>query len=55
MTKKWLTLSALLAGSAMLMEGCLGAFWDGLWNSAWPTNNQWINIGLDILNEELFG
>jgi|YNPBryantNP2012_1023418.scaffolds.fasta_scaffold53239_2 hypothetical protein len=55
MTKKfkWLTL-ALLAGSATLFNGCLGAFWDGLWNTGWPTQSRWLNLAIDILNEEIF-
>lgn len=56
MTKKWLTLSALLFGGGTLFQsGCLGQFWDGFWNTGWPTDNPWINIGIDVLNEELFG
>lgn len=65
MSKKWLTLSAALFGGATLFQGgCLGFggfdgflgdFWSGFWNTGFPTDNQWINIGLDVLNEELFG
>jgi len=52
MTKiKWLTL-VLLAGSTTLFGGCLGAFWDGMFNHAWP--NKWVGLGLQILNEEIF-
>lgn len=56
MTKKfkWLTLS-LLATGTLFASGCLGAFWQGLWNTGFPANNRWINLGLDILNEDLFG
>lgn len=58
MTKKskWLTLSAALFGGATLFQsGCLGDFWAGFWNSGWPTDNRWLNIAIDVLNEELFG
>jgi len=58
MTKKWLKLSALLFGGATIFQGgCLdlGGFWEGLWGTGWPTNNAWLNIGLDVLKEELFG
>jgi hypothetical protein len=55
MKKKWVTLSALLFGGATVLDGCLGTFWDGLWNTGWPTNNHWLNIGIDVLKEELFG
>jgi hypothetical protein len=63
MTKKWVSLSALLFGGATVFHsGCLsfgsigsGEFWDGMWNSGWPTNNAWLNIGIDVLKEELFG
>ena len=53
MTKKfkWLTL-ALLVSSTPLFGGCLGAFWDGLWNHTWP--NKWLGLGLDIVNELTF-
>ena len=53
MSKKWLKLSALLVGGAMLFEGCLQAFWQGMWNTGWPTENRYINLIIDILNEEL--
>jgi hypothetical protein len=61
MKKKWLTLSALLFGGATVFHsGCLGGlfsggFWDAMWNTGWPSNNAWLNIGIDVLNEELFG
>jgi len=55
MTKKWVTLSALLAGGAMLLTGCLGSFWQGLWNTGWPADNQWMNIAIDVANEAIFG
>lgn len=57
MTKKWLSLSALLFGGATVFQGCLfgGGFWDAMWNTGWPSNNRWLNIGIDVLNEELFG
>lgn len=51
---KWITL-ALLAGSATLFQGCLGKFWDGLWNTGWPADNRWVNLVIDIVNEDLFG
>jgi hypothetical protein len=55
MTKKWLML-ALLAGTATLLSnGCLNAFWQGLWKTGWPANNRWINVGLDVANEVIFG
>jgi len=56
MTKKakWLTL-AVLAGSATLFTSCLGGFWDGMWNTGWPTDSRWVNLALDIINEDLFG
>ena len=56
MSKKWLKVSALLVGGAMLFSnGCLGAFWDGMWNTGWPTGNLWLNVLIDVLNEELAG
>lgn len=53
---KWITLT-LLASSAMLFaNGCLGAFWQGLWNTGFPGNgNRWLGLALDVLNEDLFG
>jgi hypothetical protein len=52
---KWLTLSAIASTGLLLQSGCLGAFWDGLINSGWPTDNRWLNIGLDVANEIVFG
>lgn len=56
MTKKskWVTL-ALLAGGAVVFEGCLGAFWNGLWNTGWPAGNKWLNLAIDIVNESVLG
>lgn len=53
MTKKWLLLSAMLAGGTMLFEGCLGAFWQG-WRQGWP-DNRWASLAVDVANEALFG
>jgi hypothetical protein len=54
--KKWATLSAAAFGGATLFQnGCLSDFWDGMWGRGWPTDNLWLNIGWDVLNEELFG
>lgn len=58
--KAWLKWSVLLLGGGSLFHsfgggsGCLGDFWGGFWNTGWPTNNRWINVALDVLNEELF-
>ncbi len=49
MMKKWLMLT-LLTGGATLFTGCLGAFWNGFWNTGWP-KNRWIDIGLSVANE----
>jgi len=40
-----------------LQVGCFSFedFWQGLWNTGWPTDVRWLNIAWDILNEELFG
>ena len=53
---KWLTLSAMLAGGAILLQnGCLGAFWKGL-SSGWPGgDNKWLGIAVDVANEIVFG
>jgi hypothetical protein len=54
---KLMTLAALMCGGATLFQSCLGGggFWEGMFGRGWPTNNLWLNIGIDILNEELFG
>lgn len=54
-SNKWLTLSALLFGGGTLLQGCLGDFVDGAFNTGWPSGNLWLNIGIDVLKEELFG
>jgi hypothetical protein len=51
---KLLALSVMLLGGATLFEGCVSAFWQGLWKTGFPANNQWLNLGLDILREDLF-
>lgn len=55
---KW-TAAAFGGGVLLQFGGCLGGgfqdFWSGFWNTGWPTDNQWLNIALDVLNEELFG
>jgi len=52
--KKWMLFAAMLAGTALVTNGCLNSFWQGLWNKGWP-NNPWLNIGLDAANEIIFG
>lgn len=55
MTKKWLTLALFSSGAMLFANGCLGGFWQGLWNTGWPTDNRWLNIGIDVANEIIFG
>jgi hypothetical protein len=59
MKAKWYKLGAMLLGAGTLLQfgGCLNIedFWQGFWNTGWPTNNTWLNIAIDVLNEELFG
>ena len=57
MSKKvWLKAGALLVSGAVLFQnGCLSAFWDGFCNTGWPTDNLWMNLLVDVLNEELAG
>ncbi len=50
---KLVALSAMLLGGATLFEGCVSAFWQGLWKTGFPANNQWIDLTLDILREDL--
>ncbi|MFO0837880.1 MAG: hypothetical protein U1D55_05090 [Phycisphaerae bacterium] len=53
---KFLKLAALVLGGATVFQsGCINQFWQGFFNTGWPTNNPAVNLGLDILNEELFG
>jgi hypothetical protein len=67
MKAKWAKLSVAVFGvGSMLQLGCLGlgdgdgggffgGFVDGIFGRGFPTNNLWLNIGIDVLNEELFG
>ena len=55
MKAKFFALAATLLTGATMLNGCLGGFWDGFWNSGWPTDNRWLNIGIDVVKEELFG
>jgi len=52
---KWLAISTLLFGGATLFSGCLGEFWQGFWQTGWPTDNRMLNIAIDVLQEDLFG
>ncbi len=53
--RKLYTLTALLLGGATLLSnGCLSAFWQGMWNTGWPAHNRWLSLGWDILQENLF-
>jgi hypothetical protein len=47
--------AVLLGGGMLLQSGCLQDFWQGFWNTGWPADNRWLNIAIDVLNEELFG
>lgn len=51
---KLVVLSAALLGGATLFEGCVSAFWQGLWKTGFPADNKWIDLTLDILREDLF-
>lgn len=58
MKKNLIKWAALAFGGASVFGiggGCLGPVFDGFFNTGWPTNNRWLNLGIDILNEELFG
>jgi len=59
MKKSLIKWAALAFGGATVMawggSGCLGPVWQGFWNTGWPTDNRWLNLGIDVLNEELFG
>ena len=55
MRAKWISITGMLAGGALLLQnGCLGSFWDGF-RTGWPSDNRFFNIAVDILNEQLFG
>ena len=49
---KWLNLTLLAAGG-LALEGCLGAFWSGLFNKGWPADNLPVNIAWDIIQNLL--
>lgn len=58
MKKKFLTLAAMTFGGSTLFQlGCLNLndFWGGFFNTGWPVGNQWLNITIDVLMEELLG
>lgn len=52
---KLMILAAVVAGTVLDSSSCLNSFWNGLWNTGFPSNNLWINLGLDALNEVVFG
>jgi len=49
--RKWLSLLAITASGTMLVSGCLGAFWQGMWKTGWPSDNPWLNAAVDVLKE----
>lgn len=53
-SKLWVLGAMLFGGATLFQNGCLNGFWQGLFNTGWPTNNRFINIGLDVLREEIF-
>jgi hypothetical protein len=56
--KSWMKLGAIVVSGATLFQlggGCLNQFWRGFFNEGWPSDNRWLNLTIDILNEELFG
>jgi hypothetical protein len=58
MNKKWIALIAATIGGATLLQGSclnLGGIWRGMLAEGWPSDNRWLNLTIDILNEELFG
>lgn len=68
MKAKWAKLSVAVFGAGTLFHsGCLslgglggeGGFFggvvEGIFGRGFPTGNLWLNIGIDVLNEELFG
>ena len=58
MKRSWMKLAALVVGGSTIFQigtGCLNDFWNGFFNDGWPSGNRWLNITIDVLNEELFG
>jgi hypothetical protein len=55
--KKLMALGAMLFAGATLLSsgGCLGSFWQGFWNTGFPTHSRWINLAIDVVNEAVFG
>ena len=52
---KLAALSVMVLGGATLFEGCLNAFWQGLWKTGFSFGGpKWIDVALDILREDLF-
>ena len=49
-TRRWMMLLTL-ASATLFVNGCHTSFWQGLWNTGWPTSNRWVNLGLDVVNE----
>jgi predicted component of type VI protein secretion system len=52
---KLLALSATMLTGATLLQGCVGAFWEGLWKTGFSFGqSKWVDLTLDILREDLF-
>lgn len=51
---KWAALLAVASLGGATMQACLADFTSGLLNKGWPTNNFWINVGVDVVKEAVF-
>jgi hypothetical protein len=52
---KLIALSASLLAGATLFQGCVQAFWQGLWKTGFSWGGpKWIDLALDIVREDLF-
>lgn len=52
---KLFALSAMLLTGATVFQGCLGAFWQGMWKTGFSFGqDKWVDVTLDILREDLF-
>jgi len=55
MNKKLMTLSLMVLSGSLFATGCLNSFWQGFAKTGFSFGqSKWVDIGLDILREDLF-
>ena len=52
---KWAALMLLASGALVFQGACLSAFWQGLSQTGFPTDNRWLNLAFDVASQVALG